>query len=155
MNRATRIKLAATNAANKHRDDCRLPTISYSYLAGALEGHIDILCYELEGFKPPATGKGEQATTYAHDGGELVVHYDYQPEEKQTRDEPGCEACVTVNGIYANGMDVFGLLDGTATMESIEATCMQAITESIAEAKYDAAERQYEQRRDDALELQS
>ena len=153
MNRATKVKLAATAAANKHGHELGLPSISYSYLAGALEGHIDTLCRELEGFQPPANGRGERATTYAHDGGVLVVHYDYQPEEARTWDEPGCDACVTVTGIYANGMDVFGLLDGTTTMESIEATCLQSVTESMAEAKYDAAKRQYEQRRDDALEM--
>ena len=155
MNRATKIKFAATAAANNHRDHCRLPTISYSYLAGVLEGHIDDLCRELEGFHAPATGRGERATTYAHDGGDLVVHYDYEPAEKQTWDEPGCSECVTVTGVYANCMDVFGLLDGTPTMESIEAACLQAINDGVAEAKYDAAERQYQQRRDDALEVQS
>ena len=155
MNRANKIKQAATTAANKHRDHCGLPSISYSFLAGALESHIDALCRELEGFQPPATGRGERATTYSHDGGELVVHYDYEPGEPQTRDEPGCDADVTVTGIYANGMDVLNLLEDTETMQSIEAACFTAITESIAEAKYDAAEYRYQQRRDDALELQS
>ena len=154
MNRATKIKLAATTAANKHRDQCGLPSISYSYLAGVLESQIDILCRDLESFQPPSTGRGESATTYVYEGGELVVHYDYEPSEPQTWDEPGCDACVTVTGVYANGMDVFHLLDGTATMESIEATCFTAVTEAVAADKYDAAEYRYQQRRDDALEFQ-
>ena len=45
-----------------------------------------------------------------HNGEALEVHYDYQPEEKQTRDYPGCHEEVEINEIFFNGISVFNLL---------------------------------------------
>jgi hypothetical protein len=151
MNRATKIKLSATQAANLHRDKCGLETISYSYLAGCLEAHIDKLCSELANYTPNASGRGEQETTYAHDGGELVVHYDYEAGEEATRDDPGCDPLVTVNSVYANGMDITYLLSDTDTMEHIIGQCYEEVEMSIKDAKADAAISRWESRRDDDL----
>lgn len=147
MNRATRIKLAATAAADKHRDTCGLPTISYSYLAGCLEAHITALCDELQEFTPPKSGKTERETTYAHDGGELVVHFDFEPGEDSTRDYPGCPESVAINGVFANGMNVTDLL-GAGVLERIEEHCLEQIDTDVADAEYDRAEERYQSRRD-------
>ena len=150
MNRATRIKLAATTAANKHRDGCGLATISYAYLSGVLEGHIDALCAELEKFTPPASGKREMETTYAHDGGELIVHFDHEQGEPQTRDDPGCPEDVCVNAVYSNGMNITGLL-GDLVLEQIEEHCMEQVEAAAEDADYDRGEERYQSRRDEEL----
>ena len=150
MTRATKIKLGATAAANKHRDACGLSSISYSFLAGVLESHIDGLCRELEEFQPPASGSGELETTFSHDGGELFVHFDFEPGESQTWDDPGYPESVSVNAVFANGMDITSLLD-SATMESIEAHCLGEVESAAEDAKYDRAEERYQSRRDEEL----
>jgi len=150
MNRAARIKLGATAAANKHRDTCGLTSISYSFLAGVLEGHIDALCSELEEFEPLASGSGERETAYAHDGGNLVVHFDFEPGERQTWDDPGYPESVTVNSVFANGMDITALID-FSTMEGIEAHCLKEVENAAEQAKYDRAEERHQSRRDEEL----
>ena len=45
-----------------------------------------------------------------HNGEVIEVHYDYQPEEKQTRDYPGCHEEVEICEIFFNGVSVFNLL---------------------------------------------
>lgn len=39
--------------------------------------------------------------TYATDSGDLVIEFDYQPEERQTRDEPGCPESVEIYSVMA------------------------------------------------------
>ena len=151
MNRATKIKLGATQAANRHRDICGLATISYSYLCGYLEAHITELCAELERFVPRASESSERKTTYSHGGGELLVYFDFEDGERQTWDDPGYPESVLVNSVFANGMDVTSLLEGTSNMESIEAHCLQEVQTAAEQADYDRAEERYQSRRDEEL----
>ena len=145
MNRATRIKLAATIATQNHEK--ATGSYSYAYQTGALESHIDALCRELEDFKPRAAGRGERETTYAHDGGELVVYYDLDgPDE-----EVGYTGGVTVNSIFANGMDITEMLSGASVMGDIEQHCILTADQEWHDAKADAAEYAYESRRDDMM----
>ena len=148
MNRATKIKLAATAAAQAH--ERTTGHYSYAYHCGSLESHIDALCRELEAFKPRASGSSERETTYSHDGGELFVHFNYESGESQTRDCPGYPESACVNSVFANGMDITPLLDAT-TMESIEAHCLQEVENAAQQAEYDRGEERHQSRRDEEL----
>jgi hypothetical protein len=143
MNRATRIKLSATAAAQAH--ERTTGAYSYAYQCGALESHIDILCRELENFKPRASGRGEREAVYAHDGGELVVYYDLDEPD----DEVGYTGGVTVNSVFAHGMDITEMLSGTSVMGDIEEHCILSADQEWRDAEADAAEYAYESRRDE------
>ncbi len=41
----------------------------------------------------------------------LVVTYDYQPEEKQTYDHPGCHEEWIIEEIFLNGEDITALFE--------------------------------------------
>ena len=122
-----------------------------NYLNGSLVAEIRTLCAELAEYEPRATGKREHETTYAHDGGELVVHFDCEEGEPMTRDDPGCDPSVTVNAVFANGMNITYLLEGTDVMERIESHCYEAAERAFIESEEDAAISRWESRRDDSL----
>ena len=131
MTRAERLIAASRETATLNGDTSS--AFFYSAFAGSLQAQITKLCKELAEYEP-ATGKGELETTYPTDGGDLVIHFDYEPGERETRDEPGCDPQVTINGVFANGMDITYLLDGTDTMEKIEEQCYQEIVERETDA---------------------
>lgn len=142
---STRIKLAATKAAQAHA--ITTGAYSYAFQCGVLEGEIDKLCNKLGDFMPPASGQGEREMLYAHDGGELVVYYDIEESD----DEVGYTGGVTINAVYANGMDIQYLLAGTAVMDQIEEQAAIEADEQERDSQMDAAEHYSDLRRDDAM----
>jgi len=52
----------------------------------------------------------EDFTGYIWDT-EVGITFDYQPEEDATRTYPGCDAAVTVTGVFLRGVDILDLLD--------------------------------------------
>lgn len=44
-------------------------------------------------------------TTHIGEDIEVLVWFDYQPKEKQTHDDPGCDSEVTINGVMTGNLD--------------------------------------------------
>ena len=133
MSKATKLKLAAAHAAQAHEK--ATGHYSYAYHCGVLESSIDTLCAELAEYEPPATGKSERECDYEVDAGTLTVQYDI--------DEDG----VTVNSVYANGMDIYSLLDVT-TLDQIREHCEEVAEAEYEDSKTEAAISNWESRRD-------
>lgn len=65
-------------------------------------------------------------TTYSTDGGDLVIEFDYQPEEEATNESPGCPESADVYSVMAGD---FEILDW-CSKESIaffEEKCLEAV----------------------------
>ena len=58
-------------------------------------------------------------------GVELEIEYDYQPEEKQTWDYPGCGESFEITSIKINDIDVMELLE--EQIESIEEALVEEL----------------------------
>jgi hypothetical protein len=78
------------------------------------------------------------------------VHFDYEPAERASYDEPGCDAGVSINAVYAGCHDVTAELNDDL-VERIEAKCLESIAEQASDAKADSEIDRYESRRDDEL----
>lgn len=63
---------------------------------------------------------------------EVIVHFDYQPQERQTLEYPGCDASVTINAVILGGVlggdDIqYHLSD--IDLGELEDQCIQSIFE--------------------------
>jgi len=70
---------------------------------------------------------------------EVAVHCDYEPGERMTRDDPGCDESITVCAVYLYDTDIYEL----CTAKQIEAMgdkCMEVIQEQRDEADIDRYE---------------
>ena len=114
----------------------------YPYFCGLLQGQLRELLYKLAEFEAPKTGKSERECTYE----DFVVHYDLEEAD----DEVGYAGSVTVNAVYANGLDVRDSLDRDVISE-IETHCDETAEAEYRDQKADAAIERYESRRDDEL----
>ena len=113
-------------------------------LAGILTAHIHSLTAKLENYQAPSTT--QEVCNY----GDLVIHFDYQPEEKQTWDEPGCCAAADVCAVYANGMDILEYI-GDDSLNDIEEACLESVKQARQDEMYERADKYYQSRKDDAL----
>ena len=64
---------------------------------------------------------------------EVEVDFDYQPEEKQTRTYPGCDALISLNSVIEvvakgrEGEDLSFVLDDESIKDQIEEACLDEI----------------------------
>lgn len=70
---------------------------------------------------------------------DMVVDFDYQPEERTTWDHPGCDERAYINSIRIGGVEVYQLVDSLGGMLRVEEAVLEAFAEERAEAKADAA----------------
>lgn len=133
MNSSTIINRAADAAAKKTYD--QIGRLSFN--VGYLEGEVQILCKELDQFKPVQSGT---ETTFSHAGCDLVVFYE--------SDEDGD---FDIMGVYANGMNVHELLS-EEVMDLIREHVTDHAYVMRKQAEYDRAEEQVERRRDAEME---
>lgn len=75
---------------------------------------------------------------------DMVVDFDYHPSERQTRHEPGCDACVDINAITVQGVDVADLVAALNGWKRVEELVLQAVEEQMQEAKDDTEIDRYE-----------
>jgi len=59
---------------------------------------------------------------------EVTIKYDYQPEERQTRDDPGCTASIDVTEVIWRGVDVLSDLP-TDVVKELEIEILTATEE--------------------------
>ena len=153
MKKAERIIKKAEESANEYIES--LPKIGEtaefdraikgSYEIGILRGAIRGLCRELGEFSAPKTGVSELQATYETNAGEYVIHFDYSPGEEQTENDPGSDPEVTINSIWANGMDVMEDLS-TSLKEMMQDHCMACTIEKIADSMIEGGMDQAEAR---------
>ena len=79
--------------------------------------------------------------TYTSDTGDLVIEFDYQPAERQTRDYPGCDADVEITAVYANGQDISYWVE--AHMDFFREKCFESVAQAIEDDEYDRGEERY------------
>lgn len=77
----------------------------------------------------------------------LTVAADFQPEERQTWDEPGCSAELEVTAVYTEeGSDITRIIDHLDAWDEIDELAMAAWGASCRQSKEDAAVSRYESR---------
>jgi hypothetical protein len=113
-------------------------------LAGALQARVTELCGKLAVFEAET---GTRTTTYPTEMGELVVNYDITAPD----DEVGYQGGLTIEGIFANGMDITDCLYGTKLFDLIEEHCWEAAEQDMKDAEYDRADHYYQSRKDDEM----
>ena len=116
----------------------------HASMTGILTAHIHSLTAKLENYQAPST------TQEVCEYGDLVIHFDYQPEEKQTYDEPGCHAAADVCAVYCNGMDILEFI-GDDALNDIEEACLESVNQARQEEMYERADEYYQARKDDQL----
>lgn len=62
-----------------------------------------------------------------HRGEIIEIHYDYQPEEKQTREHQGVHEEVEIQDIFFRGVSVFNLL--SSDWEELENVVLDKLNE--------------------------
>ena len=65
-------------------------------------------------------------TTYSTDGGNLVIEFDYQPEERATDVYPGCEESADVLSVWAGDIDVLEWCSD-ASIAFFEEKCLEEV----------------------------
>lgn len=50
-------------------------------------------------------------TTINYKGFDLDIEYEYQAEERQTYDYPGCSESACIENVYLNDVDIFDLVE--------------------------------------------
>ena len=65
-------------------------------------------------------------TTYATDGGDLVIEFDYQPSEDSTDVSPGCPESVDVLSVMAGPFEIIDWLS-KSSIEFFEEKCFESI----------------------------
>ncbi len=60
------------------------------------------------------------------DDGEVSIRYEYHPPEKETREEPGSGAGVTIDSIKFDGEEMHGTLP-SHVLEHYEEECLAAV----------------------------
>ena len=62
----------------------------------------------------------------------VTVYFDYQPEEKEESNYPGCPAEVTLNSVCVNGVNGADILECLADLECawLEERCMDSVIEA-------------------------
>lgn len=83
----------------------------------------------------------------------IILHYDYQPEEPATRNDPGCAACVEIYGIAIPGNPRNEEMD-SCIANIVPSSVLQGLEEMLVEYEQQKAERQLE-RKMIARELQA
>jgi hypothetical protein len=116
----------------------------FASMTGILTAHIKDLCDKLENYQAPSST--QEVCQY----GDLVIHFDYQPEEKQTWDEPAYHAAADVCAVYCNGMDILEFI-GDYTLNEIQQACLESVKQARQEEMYDRADEYYQSRKDDQL----
>lgn len=70
------------------------------------------------------------------------VEFDYQPAERMTRDDPGCEAEVTITSVKWRGLELIDDLSSD-TIESLVEDGFDSIEDAWLQAAEDRAEARY------------
>ena len=84
-------------------------------------------------------------TTYATDGGDLVIEFDYDPAERATDVSPGCSESADVLSVMAGQIDILEFCD-EASIAFFEEKCIEEMAWNRKQAEYDRAERECEER---------
>ena len=66
---------------------------------------------------------------------DMLVDFDYNPAERQTRDEPGCDSSVDINAITVQGVDVADLVAALNGWERVEELVLQEFEQQIQEER--------------------
>lgn len=86
-----------------------------------------------------------ESTTYSTDTGDLEIQFDYQPAERMTRNEPGCDADCDVVAVTANGVDILEWISDAALAFFVE-KCFESVAEAKINDAYDRGQSRYEDR---------
>ena len=73
---------------------------------------------------------------------ELVIEFDYQPEERRTYDDPGCPAEIEITAVYANGIDILEWISDDS-LEFFSDKCEESVAQAKEDAEYDRGEERY------------
>ena len=77
----------------------------------------------------------------------LTVAADYQPEERQTWDSPGCSAEMEVTAVLtADGSDITAIIEHFDAWDEVEAMAWDAWSERCRQSAEDRAVSRYESR---------
>ena len=88
--------------------------------------------------------------TYATDGGDLVIEFDYQPSEDSTDVSPGCPESVDVLSVMAGPFEIIDWLSKSA-IQFFEEKALESMQQAKFDADYDRADEAYQSRKDDEL----
>lgn len=98
---------------------------------------IDNALTEARRFKVPALGRDQISFMWSTDCVvDIECHLDYQPEEAQTLEYPGCSENVTLGAAYLRGVDILALLSDEQ-ISSIEEKASIKHAENCKEAEGD------------------
>ena len=89
-------------------------------------------------------------TTYATDGGDLVIEFDYQPAEESTDVSPGCPASVDVFSVMAGPFEIIDWCSSSA-IAFFEEKALESVQQAKFDAECDRAEAAHQSRIDDEL----
>jgi hypothetical protein len=82
-----------------------------------------------------------------YSGVDLVVEYDYSPEERQTLEYPGYPEHVEICEVLVNGVDIISLLD-TDAIEALESEVLEDRYGHQQQAEEDRAEARWQDQQD-------
>ena len=91
-----------------------------------------------------------ETTTYSTDTGDLVIEFDYQRAERQTQNEPGCDADCDVVAVMANGVDILEWISDAALAFFAE-KCFESVAEAKTNDDYDRGEELYRDRMEECV----
>ena len=75
-------------------------------------------------------------TTYATDGGDLVIEFDYQPAEAATDVSPGCPESADVLSVMAGQFDMLEWCSETS-IAFFEEKALESVAQGFADDEYD------------------
>jgi hypothetical protein len=90
----------------------------------------------------------EHTCTYATDNGDLVIEFCYQPAERATLNEPGCDEAVEVWSVRAGDFEILEWCSKDS-IAFFEEKALESVADSRHEAEYDRADDRYQSRKDD------
>ena len=67
-----------------------------------------------------------RTTTYSTDGGDLVIEFDYQPEEDSTDVSPGCDESADVLSVMAGPFEILDWCS-EASVAFFEEKCLESV----------------------------
>lgn len=97
--------------------------------------HSDVTYWLNQGKQEPKLAEGQIRYDWNADlSVDVVCVLDYEPEERGTRDEPGCLADATLASAFVRDVDIYPLLT-SKQIASIEGLAIDAMEARIREAR--------------------
>jgi hypothetical protein len=123
----------AERDAKVHTALCKLPSYSYAFEVGRLRAELTKVCDSLK----VRENKHLRYTDMRFGEQTYVVGFEYEPAERETRDEPGCDESITVCEVWCRGVDISDIL-GSERCEELAGDVSEALQDARDAARCDA-----------------